>query len=66
MREVQEFLGKPLLLEEFGKKLVDREYINGGIAAKRDPIFQAVYQNVEAAVAGCGAGARKIPVGRAE
>ncbi len=50
LREVEQQLGKPLLLEEFGKKLSAAEYINGSILAKRDPIFQSMYTAVEGAI----------------
>ncbi len=53
LREVETQVGKPLLLEEFGKKLAAAEYANGSILAKRDPIFQSMYTAVEGAIASC-------------
>ena len=50
MREVERVLGKPLLLEEFGKKLRDEEYFNGVLESKRDPVYKSVYHIVEAAI----------------
>ena len=50
LKEVERSLGKPLLLEEFGKKLSAAEYANGSILAKRDPIFQSMYTAVEGAI----------------
>lgn len=44
-----ETINKPLLFEEFGKKL-DGGAAPGVIAAKRDPVYQASYEAVEAAV----------------
>jgi hypothetical protein len=44
-----ETINKPLLFEEFGKKL-DGNAAPGVIAAKRDPVYQASYEAVEAAV----------------
>ena len=44
---------KPLLLEEFGKKLSAVEYVNGSIGGKRDPIFRSMYRTVEDALAAC-------------
>ncbi len=53
MKEVEQHIGKPLLLEEFGKKLSASEYSNGGILEKRDPVFQSMYNAVEAAIDKC-------------
>ena len=50
LREVETTVGKPLLLEEFGKKLTAAEYANGSILARRDPIFQSMYTAVEGAI----------------
>lgn len=50
MQDAERNLGKPLLLEEFGKKLRDEEYYNGAMEAKRDPVYQSVYHIVETAV----------------
>lgn len=61
LREVEEQVGKPLLLEEFGKKLAAAEYANGSILAKRDPIFQSMYTAVEGAIQACAATTRLYP-----
>ena len=50
LAEAEAELGKPLLLEEFGKKLSAEGYVNGSILAVRDPIFQSMYQTVEEAL----------------
>ena len=38
-------LGKPLVIEEFGKQLVDFSAAN--IAKVRDPVFKAVYDSLQ-------------------
>lgn len=53
LREMEIGIRKPLLLEEFGKKLSAAEYGNGSIATKRDPIFQSMYSTIEAALDAC-------------
>lgn len=42
-------IGKPLLFEEFGKKLEDPENA-GDIQELRDPVYQATYRSIEKAV----------------
>jgi hypothetical protein len=49
--EAETAVRKPLLLEEFGKKLSALEYVNGSIGGKRDPIFRSMYRTVEDAIA---------------
>ena len=51
--EAEAAVRKPLLLEEFGKKLSAVEYVNGSIGGKRDPIFRSMYRTVEDALAAC-------------
>ena len=51
--EAETAVRKPLLLEEFGKKLSAVEYVNGSIGGKRDPIFRSMYRTVEDALAAC-------------
>lgn len=50
LQEMEEGIRKPLLLEEFGKKLNPSEYKNGSIASKRDPVFHSVYSTIETAL----------------
>lgn len=50
LKEAEQLLGKPLLLEEFGKKLSAAEYADGSILGKRDPVFSSMYQAVESAL----------------
>lgn len=38
-------LGKPLVMEEFGKQLED--FSAGNIAAVRNPVFQAIYDSLQ-------------------
>ena len=38
-------LGKPLVIEEFGKQLVD--FSPSNIAQVRDPVFKAVYDSLQ-------------------
>ena len=53
LAEAEAAVRKPLLLEEFGKKLSAPEYTNGSIGAVRDPIFASMYRTVEEALAQC-------------
>lgn len=53
MKEAEDRLGKPLLLEEFGKKLdkgVGPEQFAADIKEKRDPIFRTLLAIVRASV----------------
>lgn len=44
--------GKPLLFEEFGKKLVgDSADDSGSIKKTRDPVYHAAYSSIEEAMA---------------
>lgn len=48
----QKTLKKPVILEEFGKKLVepDATKMKSLISSNRDPLFESTYQIVEAAL----------------
>ena len=46
-------LGKPLLLEEFGKRLPPGELEAGAIAKQRDPVFETSFAAVAKSIAMC-------------
>lgn len=49
-------LGKPLLLEEFGKKLApvtSAEAVEAGLAAARNPIFASLFRILEQSIEKC-------------
>ncbi len=56
IKEAEDRLGKPLLLEEFGKKLdknVGQEQFLKDIKEQRDPIFRTLLAIVKASVKTC-------------
>lgn len=48
-------LGKPLLLEEFGKRLPPGKLEAGAIAKLRDPVFETSFAAVAKSIAMCAA-----------
>ena len=54
MRDAEERLGKPLLLEEFGKRLTPATVGDADAIAKlRDPVFRTTYDIVNRAITEC-------------
>ena len=56
MGEAETQLGKPILLEEFGKRLVkgaDAQLFAEAIDQLRNPVFQTTYSVVAAAIQAC-------------
>lgn len=49
-------LGKPLLLEEFGKRLASSEADAGAITRLRDPVYETSFAAVAKSIAMCGPG----------
>lgn len=47
-------LGKPLLLEEFGKRLAPNEADAGAIMRLRDPVYATSFAAVAKSIAMCG------------
>ena len=52
-------LGKPLLLEEFGKRLPPGELEAGAIARLRDPVYQTSFAAVAKSIAMCAVPLRR-------
>lgn len=56
MDEAETKLGKPILLEEFGKRLVkgsDAQLFSDAIDRLRNPVFQTTYSVINAAIQAC-------------
>lgn len=54
VRSAGERLGKPVVLEEFGKKLGEQP-LEDAVIAERDPVFRGVYAEAEGALGAGGA-----------
>jgi len=62
MAAAESRLGKPLLLEEFGKRLAPGEASDEAITRLRDPVYQTSFAAVAKSIAMC-ARARHVGVG---